>query len=210
MAEKDSRDLLLFDLGGVLVEYTGLSDIRSLLSRPLTDEELRQLVAATSECWASFECGALTPEAFAEGFAAVWPLALGREAFLAEFETWTRRLLPGAEALLARLRRRYRLAALSNSNALHWRRTCQVLGVDSLFERAFASHELGVRKPAREAYELVLRELSAPAGRTTFFDDVEENVEAARAVGMRAYRVRGVDELQRCLRELGMLDASGA
>jgi len=205
MAEKDFRDLLLFDLGGVLVEYTGLSDIRRVLSRTLTDEELRQLVVATSECWAAFECGALTPEAFAEQFAAVWPLALPLSEFLAEFETWTRHLMPGAEALLARLRPHYRLAALSNSNAVHWRRNCEVLGVNELFERAFASHEIGVRKPAREAYEVVLREMSARPERTTFFDDVEENVKAARELGMRAYRVRGVEELQRCLRDLGML-----
>ena len=33
-----------------------------------------------------------------------------------------------------------------------------------------------------------------------FFDDLEANVEAAKSVGLRAHRVRGVDELRQQLK----------
>jgi putative hydrolase of the HAD superfamily len=205
---KDSRELLLFDLGGVLLEYSGVRDIHGVLSEQLTREETLALVQATSDTWAAFETGMLTPEAFAEHFAAHWPLGVPQDVFLAEFESWTRALYPGAAGLLDELRDGFRLAALSNTNALHWRRMRDVLGIPRLFERAFASHELGVRKPSPEVYVHVLREMGVAPGQATFFDDVEANVEAARRVGMRAYRVEGVDALRACLVENGYLEWS--
>ena len=58
---KDARELLLFDLGGVLLEYSGLQDIHGVLSERLSREQTMQLVEATSEIWSSFETGMLTP-----------------------------------------------------------------------------------------------------------------------------------------------------
>jgi putative hydrolase of the HAD superfamily len=202
---KDARELLLFDLGGVLLEYSGVRDIHGVLSEKLTLEQTLKLVEATSEIWSAFETGLLTPQAFAESFGAHWPLGVSHEIFLAEFESWTRALYPGATELLDELRDGYRLALLSNTNALHWRRICEVLGVPALFERAFASHEVGLRKPSLEVYVHVLREMGVAPREATFFDDLEANVEAARRVGMRAYRVMGVDALRACLLENGYL-----
>ena len=199
------RELLLFDLGGVLLEYSGLQDIHGVLSEKLTRERTLQLVEATSEHWSAFELGQLTPLEFVERFAEHWPLGVPHDRFLAEFESWSRRLFPGAEELLDELRAGFRLAALSNTNYLHWRRNSEVLGIPALFERAFASHEIGLRKPALEVYEHVLIELDVRPADATFFDDLEANVEAARRVGMRAYRVQGVEELRACLRENGYL-----
>jgi epoxide hydrolase-like predicted phosphatase len=201
---KYATELLVFDLGGVLLHYSGLQDIHGVLSRRLTDEETRKLVQITAETWSGLEMGRLTPEEFAEQFAAHWPLAVPQKRFLTEFESWTRHLYPGAEDTLAELRPVYRLAALSNTNALHWRRNA-ALGVPDLFERAFASHEIGLRKPALEVYEHVLSEMGVRPAAATFFDDLEVNVEAARRVGMRAFRVEGVGELRSCLRENGYL-----
>jgi putative hydrolase of the HAD superfamily len=196
--------LLLFDLGGVLVEYSGTRDLHALLSRPLTQEQLTEKWMS-HDGWLRFELGQLEPEAFAESFCKDWSLTCSAPQFLAHFESWTRGLMPGATELLSELRPGYRLAALSNSNATHWRRNNEVLGVAALFERAFASHELGLRKPDLAIYEHALQELGVSAGETVFFDDLAENVEAARAVGMTAHQVRGVDELRACIIEQGLL-----
>jgi putative hydrolase of the HAD superfamily len=202
---KDARELLLFDLGGVLLEYSGIRDIHGVLSEKLTREQTLALVQATSDIWSAFETGLLSPEAFAERFGAHWPLGVAHDVFLAEFESWSRALYPGAAELLDELRDAYRLAALSNTNALHWRRNRDVLGIPQLFERAFASHEVGLRKPSPEIYVHVLREMGVAPAEATFFDDLETNVEAARRVGMRGYRVEGLDALRACLRENGYL-----
>jgi phosphoglycolate phosphatase-like HAD superfamily hydrolase len=59
------------------------------------------------------------------------------DRFLQEFATWSR-LLPGAEMLLAELRPRYRLAALSNANEICWERQTDVIGITGWFEVAMA------------------------------------------------------------------------
>lgn len=76
---------------------------------------------------------------------------------------------------------------LSNTNDIHWEfireRYAHVLG---RFDRALASHELKLEKPAPEIYEWVIRDSGYPPEAHLFIDDIEANVEGARAVGMDA------------------------
>jgi HAD superfamily hydrolase (TIGR01509 family) len=192
--------ILLFDLGNVLVEVTGARDIKPYLKGPLRVEGRWPAM----EAWEAFEQGQLTPEEFSQRFVEQANLDLDPPAFLANFEGWTRGLFPGAVELLDALRPRFRLMALSNSNEVHWRRN-DVLGVTRQFERAFASHEIGVRKPAAQAYEHVLIETGISAADVTFFDDQQPNVDGARNAGLDAHRVEGIDELRACLQGLGFL-----
>ena len=196
--------LLLFDLGGVLVDYVGTAELMKLLSQPYTRETLHDLWLQT-DVWFQFEKGHVTPEEFAETMCRDWPLTCDAATFLSLFESWTTGLFPGAVELMAELKPKYRLAALSNSNLTHWRRNNEVLGVAALFERAFSSHELGLRKPDIAIYHHALRELAVEPHETVFFDDLTDNIEAARSVGMTAYRVRGIDELRAALIDNGLL-----
>jgi HAD superfamily hydrolase (TIGR01509 family) len=194
--------LLLFDLGRVVVEVTGARDIAPFLKRSMRGDGTDW---PAMEAWEAFEKGLLTPEEFSERFVAQADLNLDAPGFLANFTGWTRGFFPGARETLEALQPRFRLAALSNSNEIHWRRNAE-LGVPALFERSFGSHELGVRKPAREIYEHVLTEMAIAPADVTFFDDQQRNIDAAIEVGMNAHRVEGVDELRACLIELGYLE----
>ncbi len=199
-----STSLLLFDLGGVLIEFSGLTDMHGLLREPMPAEDVNRLFGA-SQAIADFEVGLLTPEEFGAAFAKAWPLNCSEAEFLVHYESWTRALLPGADELLTGLTQRYRLAALSNSNILHWTRNDVVIGVQSYFERAFSSHELGVRKPDPEIFRRALEELGVEPPEVVFFDDNAHNVEAALAFGISAHRVEGVDQVRTRLTELGLL-----
>lgn len=55
-------------------------------------------------------------------------------------------------------------------------------------ERVIASCHLGARKPDRVFFDRLLDTVGADAHEVLFVDDREENVEAARAVGLRAHR----------------------
>ncbi|MGE0059565.1 MAG: HAD family hydrolase [Dehalococcoidia bacterium] len=199
-----TKPLLLFDLGGVVVEFSGLADMHGLLREPMPVEDVNRLFSA-SQAIADFEVGLLTPEEFGAAFANAWSLNCSEAEFLAHYESWTRALLPGADALLTELAASYRLAALSNSNILHWTRNDVVIGVQSYFERAFSSHELGVRKPDPEIFRRALSELGVEPAEVVFFDDNALNVEAAQAFGISAHRVEGVDQVRARLADLGLL-----
>jgi len=84
----------------------------------------------------------------------------------------------------APVRKRY---LLSNTNDIHWdfiqQRYPHVLRP---FDRCLASHELRLEKPDAAIYEWVIRDSGYPPEAHLFIDDVAENVEGARAVGMDA------------------------
>lgn len=200
----NTRPLLLFDLGGVLIEFSGPHDIHALLREPVSAEEAARLFAA-NDAIAEFEVGRTSPEEFAAAFCAALPLNCSPGAFLQHYQSWTRAILPGAAELLSELQATYRLAALSNSNLLHWTLSEPVVAIQTYFERAFSSHLLGVRKPDPEMFMRALAELKVAPPEVVFFDDNAVNAEAARSLGIDAYRVEGPQEVRRRLVELSLL-----
>lgn len=189
-------ELLLFDFGGVLVEFAGPKELGAYVRWPSTP-------ATILERWTkcphtdAFERGQLTPQQWAEVFVKEWDVTVDADAFLKMFATWSRRILPGATELLDALRGRYRLAVLSNSNELHWERNRNELRIIQLFEFAISSHEVGMCKPDPEIFKVAIERANVTSpDAIVFFDDLEANVAAARAAGLRAYQVRGVEELR--------------
>ena len=76
---------------------------------------------------------------------------------------------------------------LSNTNELHWSwitdRYAEALRP---FDRLLTSHECRLEKPDPAIYRLAIRETGLPPEAHLFIDDIEENVLAAREVGMDA------------------------
>ena len=103
-----------------------------------------------------FERGQLAPAEWADRFIKDWDVDLTAAEFLGKFTTWSRRVLPGAKELLEALRTRYRLAALSNSNELHWERNTNELRIIELFEFAISSHQVGLCKPHPDIYRAAI------------------------------------------------------
>lgn len=191
------RKVILFDLGGVLIENAGRDGLMGLLPYRLETPEIwrRWLDSPAVQ---QFESGRIAPDAFAAQFIREWELTVGPEAFLAEFASWPRGFFPGARELLAALRDRHHLACLSNTNAIHWGRFPEFRDV---FDTCFASHEMGIVKPDHAAYAHVLETLGVEPSDVHFFDDLLPNVEAARAVGINAYQVSGFAQIEPLLRE---------
>lgn len=188
--------LLLFDLGGVLVDYDPIGPLTQLL--PHRDDhhdivrrwgnrrELRQL-----------ETGQCPPREFAAAVVAEFSLRLSPEEFLENFSLWDRGPVPGAIDLLRSLRGKIRLACLSNNNSVHWSRLCEVFGVDREFDATYLSHEIGIMKPDPRAYEYVLARERVTPQETVFVDDNAGNVAAARALGINAYQCVGFGAVRR-------------
>ncbi len=78
------------------------------------------------------------------------------------------------------------------------------LSVVSSFDRIFASHELGYRKPEREAFKIVSKAIAESPESIVFFDDLRENIEGALLVGFQGVLVRAHADVRSELRELGV------
>ena len=193
--------LLLFDLGGVLLESTAHHNLRRLTGIELDIADYRERwLRSPAVC--RFEAGRNTPQSFAEEFLAEWRIPLAHGDFLEEFTGWALGFYPGARELLADLRQRFRTACLSNSNELHWRKFGSFEGI---FDIALSSHELGVLKPEDGAFARALEICAVDAAEVMFFDDSLSNVESARRLGLNAFQVEGFAALKDLLTAHGLL-----
>ena len=193
---------LLFDLGGVLVDFDGITPLLALAGGRLTREAARRFWLLSPSV-RRFETGRCTADEFAHGVIAELGLEVAPEFFLQEFLAWDRGPLPGAIELLDEVKPRFLVACLSNNNELHWARLGAETGLAERFHRCYLSHEIGLMKPDREAFDYVVRDLAVSPVNILFLDDNPECVEAATSVGITARQARGIGEVRWVLSSLG-------
>lgn len=90
-------------------------------------------------------------------------------------------------AVLREVRRRTTVAILSNGTT-RLRRDLHTLDLIDEFDVIFNTAEIGLAKPDPAVFHHVLGELGVTAGAALFIDDLADNVDAARAVGIRSHR----------------------
>jgi HAD superfamily hydrolase (TIGR01509 family) len=113
--------------------------------------------------------------------------------------------LPGIPELLKDIRTHVKLVALTNTNPPHVELFKKMPEFQS-FHKIFASNEVGHRKPDREIFEAVAREMKVQPGEILFFDDLPENIEAAKTAGLNAVHCyRSTELIREKLREFGVL-----
>ena len=94
--------------------------------------------------------------------------------------------------------------AFTNTNASHMATWSKLFpGVVGAFDRIFASHELGLRKPERAAFDRICHLTGASAASIVFFDDLPENVQAAVDAGLQGVLVRSPEDVALALGPLG-------
>lgn len=113
-----------------------------------------------------------------------------------------RRLDQAMAKFLVNLRPRYRTAILTNAGTDFRSTFFRVYGLEKLADHVIISAEVGLAKPDPAIYQLAADRLEAHPEECVFVDDMLENVEAAREVGMHA--VHHTNTLQ-TLQQLGHL-----
>lgn len=200
-------ELLLFDLGGVLIEVS-TATLRDIGGRDKTDVELWE-TWLTCPVVEEYESGLIGNDAFAAGVLKTFGSAMPAGDFLRSFTAWPIGFYPGMTELLLRLRHDYKLAYLSNSNPLHYPRFQNEWRLDTYFDYHFASYKMGCVKPQRKIFEMVLETLPFEAKDIFFVDDNRLNVEAARSLGIGSEIVRGPTELLQVLQNRGIIRQGG-
>lgn len=121
---------------------------------------------------------------------------------------------PQAREVLSELKARgLKVGVLSNTlpSVLE---TLEEIGVGDLVDQAVASCLVGVHKPEAEAFLYAARALDVAPDAVLFVDDLPENVEAARQLGMGALLIdlsgRNPDAIHRLSQVLGALSGAAA
>ncbi|HUZ76681.1 MAG TPA: HAD family phosphatase [Chloroflexota bacterium] len=197
-------DIVLFDLGGVLIRLGGVNPMQRLTGIASEAEVWRRWLACP---WVrQFERGRCDARDFAAGLVAEWGLNVEPEEFLSEFESWPQGVFDGASELVAEVRAQLPVGCLSNTNALHWAAWAS-WGLADMFDARFLSFEVGYIKPDRQMFDHASSTLGLAPEKILFLDDNAINVSAAAEAGLIAREVRGIQQARATLTEFGVLAA---
>ncbi|MCP4757145.1 MAG: HAD family phosphatase [Proteobacteria bacterium] len=193
----DSVDVLLFDLGGVVIDIDfnrvfsrwaefsncGFERIKSKFSFDLQYERHERGEIGAPEYFDSLRRSLgidISDKQFEDGWNSIY---VGE--------------ISGMADLLNKAKRQIPIYGFTNSNALHqkvWSKRFK--DILKLFETVFVSSEMGLRKPEPESFHFIADSLGIERHRILFFDDSIENIEGARKVGLKALCVESISDVQ--------------
>jgi HAD superfamily hydrolase (TIGR01509 family) len=122
-------------------------------------------------------------------------------------QAWNAALLPETlqpDSLWAALAKKYRLALLSNTDPIHVAHMESTFTFFNYFPARIYSCVAGLSKPNPVIYQQALRATKVKANEAIYIDDLEENVAAAKALGMIGIHLPIPAELPNKLREAGV------
>jgi len=191
----DEPAVILWDIGGVL-----LSNGFDLADRVRAVDQFRldgpRFETAHERLMDPFERGTLTLDAYLEGVLPV-EFPAERRAEVRSFILGCSTAHPDVIAIARRLHAagRYRMAALNNESRELNDHRIRAFGLGAFLTDFFSSCYTGRRKPDAGAFALALDVLHRDPAVCLFIDDRPENVDAARAVGLRAIQYHTPDRL---------------
>jgi glucose-1-phosphatase len=186
--------LCIFDMGGVVSRNTNVFlAVSEHLGLPL--ERLREFAR---EPLARLITGKISGGEFWEILSKRSGLEIGEDLLARFFHPFQDQEVV---ELVKRLRGRCRVVVGTNTVESHYR-IHMAQGDYEPFDAVYASHQMGLAKPDPGFYKHILRREACSAREAVFTDDLQENVRAAAALGIRAIHFCGAAELAKQIEEL--------
>jgi len=170
-----------FQLSAIAFKKLGIDDFESLYSRAIQDM-----------LFVNMEKGVISPNEFRNTLRKLSNLPLKDEEI---DNAWNALILDFPKErlqLINRIRNNYRIFLLSNTNKIHYdiyqedlRKTHNINGLESIFEKIWMSHQIKMRKPNEDIYIYALKDANIKAYETVFIDDSIQNIEIASKLGIK-------------------------
>ena len=197
---------VIFDLGNVLIDFDhriAAKKLSKLTNK--TGEEIYSLFF-DSPVTHDFESGKISPQDFFSKVKATLDLNMSYEQFV---PVWNEIFFFSEKNsqvfnIATELKKRYRMALLSNINVLHFGYIKETFPVLEAFHDIVASYEVRLIKPQPQIYEKTLDILGAHAEETFYTDDRIELVESAGALGIKSFQFIGAEDLKNDLKSCGI------
>ena len=199
------KKAVLFDLGGVFIEWDPRHLYRKLFADPAEMERFLAEVCDPQWNW-SIDAGRPFMEAVRERQALVPEYADYIGFWYSRWREMLRGEIPDSVSVLWELKRQATpIYALTNWSLETFAATRERFGFLDWFSNIVVSGEVKLAKPDPRIFRLAAERCGLAPADTMFVDDVQANVDAARAEGFDAVRFTGAAALRTALAERGML-----
>ncbi len=180
--------LYIFDMGGVVVQNSNVfPEIYDYLK--ISEAEFEALSGAN---FGLLSDGKITVVEFWRLFSENYGAPIERDLFAEFFH-------PVVDSVVVKkineLKGKARVVCGTNTIECHYRYHRQH-GEYEMFDKVYASNEIGLSKPDPDFFRYIIREERVTPGEAYFFDDLEENVAAAAGLGIKAVHFTGREVLE--------------
>lgn len=199
---------IIFDFGGVLIEWDPRNLYRHYFNQP---EKIEQFLSDVNFSQWNIEQDRGRP--FAEGIAVLSAQYPHYATYIHAFgERWDETLvgtIDGTVKILRELKQAgYPLYALSNWSAETFPIARRKFDFFDAFDEIVLSGAVGMVKPERGIFELLLQKIGRPAHECLFIDDALANIQQADRMGFKTVLFKSSQQLRAELQELKLLPAS--
>ncbi|MBE9599923.1 HAD family phosphatase [Pedobacter sp. MC2016-24] len=183
---------IIFDYGNVIFEIDFNKTQNALLQLGIINSTEFFAHKSHHNLFSDFETAAITPAQFRDGIRhAAQNNKLTDEEIDAAWNSLLIGVPPGIHEVLLKLKQKYRTFLLSNNNVTHYKYIVDYLkreyGMNDnseLFEKAYYSQDMFLRKPNVEIFEQVIAENDLDPAETLFIDDSPQHIAGAKLAGL--------------------------
>jgi len=197
-------DTVISDMGKVVLHFNNWLFFHKM-SRftKKTEDEIRAVTHANAELVESFDMGKITPLEFYRQAGAKLEAAVSYEDFFAAYcDVFA--VNPAPLAVLAKLKPKYRLILLSNTDVVRFSYIQKTFPELMIFDGYVLSFDYGLMKPDPRVYLSALERAGSKPENAVFIDDIQVNVEGARRVGIEGILFTPETDLEAELGKLGV------
>ncbi len=193
-------DLIIFDLGRVLVRFDHSISAKKFAKRYGLDEKYLYGLFFDSRLTKLHDEGKLSSYEF---YRAVKKKLMIKIKYK-EFKGYWNDIFypnPGMVKIIKRLKTKYRLYLMSNTNKLHFEYIKSKFRIIKYFDKLILSYEVGKLKPDPIIYKHALRLANLPPNKVLYIDDRPELIKGAAKLGIDGIVFKSIYQLKRDLKK---------
>jgi glucose-1-phosphatase len=190
-AFKNIRHIIL-DFGGVIINIDYKKTEQAFIDLGITDFAEYYSQLKQTDVFDRLETGKIDKMTFVNAIKEM----VGKE--ISDFQVinaWNAMLLDiplRRLQILQQLQVHFDTVLLSNTNEIHeeefnktLKAQCGFNSMGVFFDKVYYSHKVGLRKPDKEIFQLILDETGFDPAKTLFVDDSPQHIEGAKALGIQ-------------------------
>lgn len=192
---------IIFDLGEVIVDLDTQAVINEFFRLTQKDGKILKDKLISTPYLFQYETGQIGDEEFVAGMNEVLGANIVYDEFKYAWNLMIKDIPVKRLEFIKKLKETHQVLILSNTNYMHEERFEEIMQekigktMIDLADTAYYSHHIGLRKPNHDIYEYVIEKNSLDPAKAIFLDDREDNILAARQVGLKAEQVMFPDQI---------------
>lgn len=193
--------LIIFDLGGILIENYDLPFFKALAEKcKKTQEEIEEKIKPLMQ---QSERGEITEYEFVKQFLKEMRCTTDAKEILKTRRAATKEN-PGIREFIKKIKKHYPVAFATNNAEEEFVYNNKTFGFTKLFDYGVASYQAHARKTEPTMFEMILQHFNVKPEEAVFLDDSIANLKAPQELGTKTIHFTSLEQARKELEKVGI------